>query len=565
MGTSQHHDAVTGTEKQVVAYDYAERLGNGINKCQTVVNSFLSKSLMKGSVARPVQQFCPLLNISDCNATTTNKEFQVIVYNPRARPVEWNVRIPVTTNYTVLGPNGSDVLYQMTSVSEDTWRIPERKGAATYELVIPVSLPPLGINVYFAFPVVEARTAAIARKRRPDEGSDFTISGKYIALTFDGNTHLLTSITNLEKNVTVPASQSFHYYVGHVGNNSTPDLQASGAYIFRPDSSGLHNFTDNVSISRKTYVTQGEVVEEVYQQFSPWVTQVIRVYANQRAAEFQWTVGPIPIDDGKGKEVITRFTTDLSNAGVFYTDANGREVLQRRLNHRDTWDFNQTEPVAGNYYPVCTRIYIRDEERKLQFTVVPDRSEGGSSLQDGEVELMVHRRLLLDDALGVSEALNETGSDGKGLVARGIHYVMLDTIDEAASVHRDLAQTINMRPQLSFTNFSRTFTEWIDNFGTTWSGMNNPLPPNVHLLTLRRFFDSGPVPTPTPETPTYLLRLEHFYEKGEDPVLSQPATVSLQKLFAPFDVVTVDELTLGANLALGDLKRLHWRTSQDEN
>ena len=33
--------------------------------------------------------------------------------------------------------------------------------------------------------------------------------------------------------------------------------------------------------------------------------------------------------DGKGKEVITKYSTGLQSNGVFYTDANGREILKR--------------------------------------------------------------------------------------------------------------------------------------------------------------------------------------------------------------------------------------------
>ena len=41
---------------------------------------------------------------------------------------------------------------------------------------------------------------------------------------------------------------------------------------------------------------QGDVMQEVQQQFTPWLSQVVRLYAGLSAAVFYWTVGPIPIE-----------------------------------------------------------------------------------------------------------------------------------------------------------------------------------------------------------------------------------------------------------------------------
>jgi lysosomal alpha-mannosidase len=65
-------------------------------------------------------------------------------------------------------------------------------------------------------------------------------------------------------------------------------------------------------------------------------------------------------------------------------------------------------------------------------TVLNDRSQGGSSLVDGSVELMVHRRLLSVDGMGVAELLNETAFDGKGLVIRGKFWLLFSSIKDAA-------------------------------------------------------------------------------------------------------------------------------------
>lgn len=43
------------------------------------------------------------------------------------------------------------------------------------------------------------------------------------------------------------------------------------------------------------FLSQGQLVQEIWQQFSPWVSQVVRLYDQAKYAELEWTVGPIPV------------------------------------------------------------------------------------------------------------------------------------------------------------------------------------------------------------------------------------------------------------------------------
>ena len=66
--------------------------------------------------------------------------------------------------------------------------------------------------------------------------------------------------------------------------------------------------------------------------------------------------------------------------------------------------------------------------------------------------LKVHRRLLHDDKRGVGEPLNETGVSGDGLIIRGKHLLMLDTVEHSAYAQRMMAEELMMIPELSFTS-----------------------------------------------------------------------------------------------------------------
>ena len=87
--------------------------------------------------------------------------------------------------------------------------------------------------------------------------------------------------------------------------------------------------------------------------------------------------------------VICILNAHCSTALLFIYANRGKK---RTLNHRDTWELNVTEPVAGNFYPVTQTAAIRDEASGVELAVVTDRAQAAASLRPGELEFMVHRR-----------------------------------------------------------------------------------------------------------------------------------------------------------------------------
>jgi lysosomal alpha-mannosidase len=115
-----------------------------------------------------------------------------------------------------------------------------------------------------------------------------------------------------------------------------------------------------ISISTKSSTVQSALIV-----INDWASQQINVYNEIPTVEFEWTVGSIPIDDRIGKEIILRYDTDIQSASKFYIDVNGREVLERIRDFRPTWNYTISENVSGNYYPVNSRIWIKDQQRQL--------------------------------------------------------------------------------------------------------------------------------------------------------------------------------------------------------
>ena len=199
---------------------------------------------------------------------------------------------------------------------------------------------------------------------------------------------MLTKIKSSPSSLFENVNQEFGWYAGHPGQNLWPSDRASGAYIFRPVPQYPEYFAKQ-NVGTYAFVYKGPIVHEVHQFIYPgWVSQVIRTYDNDPDIEFEWLIGPIPISDGIGKEIITSYTCpSLTSRNTFYTDSNGRQMIRRDKDYRPTWTLNKTEPVSENYYPVNSRISVVNQNSGQfeQMTILTDRSQGGTSMNEGQV------------------------------------------------------------------------------------------------------------------------------------------------------------------------------------
>lgn len=251
-----------------------------------------------------------------------------------------------------------------------------------------------------------------------------------------------------------------------------------------------------------------------------------------------------------------------------------------------SWNFTVTEPISGNYVPMNIASYLSDASSGAQFTVLNDRSQGVVSMEDGTLEIMVHRRTLQDDARGVNEPLNETQwmspypdfvRSGPGLIITGTHYLYLGNSSGAAREWRPKAQRVYAPLVAAFAPLVESVPAYIASHvvETSFLGATD-LPPNVDLVSMQTWapwVEGSSVEAPlTNGSAVAMIRLAHMLSVGEDAAWSQPVSVDLDTLFvAPPSAVQAWSLTVNQKLGAdgeqqqGEQPQMKWRVEGEED
>ncbi|XP_063106129.1 alpha-mannosidase 2x isoform X5 [Cavia porcellus] len=416
LGLFQHHDAITGTAKEVVVMDYGVRLLRSLVSLKQVIINAAHYLVLRDKGTYHFEPGTPFLQVDDTRSShdalpertviqlDASPRF-VVIFNPleqeRLSVVSLLVSSPLVR---VLSEDGQPLAVQISAHwSSATTMVPN-----VYQVSVPLRLPALGLSVLQVQQGLDthrtlsssvriylhgqrlsvSRHEAFPIRLIDSGGSDFVLSNRYMQVWFSGLTGLLKSVQRMDEDQEQRIDMELLVY----GTRASKDK--SGAYLFLPDDQAKPYVPKNPPVLR---VTEGPFFSEVVACYEH-VHQVVRLYNLEGVEGLSLDVSfLVDIRDYVNKELALRIHTDIDSQGTFFTDLNGFQVQRRR--------YLKKLPLQANFYPMPVMAYIQDAQRRL--TLHTAQALGVSSLSKGQLEVILDRRLMQDDNRGLGQGLKD--------------------------------------------------------------------------------------------------------------------------------------------------------------
>lgn len=398
------------------------------------------------------------------------------------------------------------------------------------------------------------------------------IENEVIELTFTGVSQpnilefqMLNKALNQKEELTL--SLGYYDSLGQVNVFKDPGQQ-SGDYIFRPRTGEFHSKPYS-KIGNMT-ISGGAVDSEFSFYFgqadgSQQANIHVSIDKDTNTLRAEVEFGSLPFANWQGTEVVALFNIkNFVNNGTFYTDSNALEMQERHLNFRPTWDLINTnykdslENVTANYFPINSAISINDVASGRRFTVMNDRPQGATSLVDGQIEIMQHRRIPYNDARGMGEQLNELDDNGDGIKVRVTYYIEV-AYPEQTPFQRLVQQKTDNPTQVAYTFALAQTNKLVSEFREL-----NEVAGTIKM-----------VATPVGKN-HFRLRVENIadvYDRAATQFVDLKAILTAmwqranaKKLDWSATTFSLTEMSLTANMSLKEKKerQIQWRTKDDE-
>ncbi|XP_053560133.1 epididymis-specific alpha-mannosidase [Bombina bombina] len=551
----QHHDGITGTESPKVRDMYLKNLFQGmigVRKLMELIvqNWAVTDKSKNGDDLMHITVYNPLAWEVTTVVTISLNVSAIGVYDEFGHPVPAQIQKSADSNHVF----DLYVLVTLDGLSYGRYTI--RQGSPD------TGTDNLAIGRLMTFEKKSARS-----KSKHKANLIPLINDCYI-VWIDQNSNLLHGITDREKNNNITMTQEFLEYHanGDIGTGPISDN-----YLFTAKGPALP-----VAKAVGLEIIFGKLVTEIRQYFYSNITTQNYLYAIFSRIynapddydktllchhiEQQYRVGPLELN----RESIIRTSTDIQTDKRIYTDDNAYQMQMRQFK---TYTSNT---VARNYYPMVRTAYIEDNSTRLVF--LTERSHGISSLENGQVEIMLHRRLWnnLEWDLNYNLTLNDTS------VVRPTIWLILGSKELTGSLYQRFGMALEHKPLVIYNHLTGNGSTYNKTSRKT-TDMNVTLPPNIHLQILSipgwkyssnhtehiEKIYKGKVYEKEADFHRVLLRIQHLYEIDEDPILSKPVALNLQNLLRGLGtVVFVENRSLTGTWAVNDMSRWKWNTKQ---
>ncbi|KAL1438471.1 hypothetical protein MTO96_048082 [Rhipicephalus appendiculatus] len=392
VALAQNSEVIAGCERPEVLLQYQALLNNGIARCQRVMDEALRTVVWEGNSVSQLRFSHCLEAEDDCKPGDADEAW-LLVYNPLAYAYTTHIRLPAKEGYSyVVDGQNAQILSAEDKVDE---------------VVFSTRLVPLGVTTHY----VQSKMTVIRNKR--------------YRLVVDSTTGFVRGVM-VKGGLQVTLQHLFLSYHAYQGSSR----KASDSRVLNPVNEDPFDLGNNVTY----HVTRGPEVQELHQHYTPWLGLVVRLFENEDTIEFEWSLGPVPLSDHKGKEIVCRFASSVQSGDLFYTDTNGRRSIERKR--------LEGSPVASNFYPATSWAFLASEAQGVQLTVFPDRPQ--------------------EDATGYTSARSQIRRSTCASSPIGLVYSPQLSLVDARQPY--------------FTNLTQR----------EWSGLRSELPKHVHVLTLER-------------------------------------------------------------------------------
>ncbi|XP_053624803.1 alpha-mannosidase 2 [Plodia interpunctella] len=425
LGLFQHHDAITGTSKASVMYDYGTKLFTSLYHCIRLQEAALATVMLPDSTIHNknvIQSEIEWENygkpVKKLQVSLIDRK-KIVLFNPLAEQRTEVITVTTnTTNIRVYDTRKKEyVLYQITpniDVRDDGKRI---LSETNFEILFMATLPAL-TSVTFNLEEhtnrshhcevfclscqnepknPEEKPLFVTKKMMP---GDIQLENSVLTLLINRNTGFLRQIYRKDvkkKNVVEMRFGAYQSAQRHSGAYLfMPDYDSPERNVLLPYSNWNNQNDDNIII------VSGPISTDITTMYLPFLIHTVRIFNVEDPVLSRGVLIENVVDFGdppknRETELFMRIQTDIQNGEPpeFYTDQNGFQY-QKRVKIDKLG-------IEANYYPITTMAWIQDEETRM--TLVTNHAQGASSFEPGLLEVMLDRRTLYDDFRGVGEGV----------------------------------------------------------------------------------------------------------------------------------------------------------------